>query len=148
MGEGLGILVLKRLADAQRDRDRIYAVLKGVGSASDGKALGLLAPRLEGEVLALERAYQTSGVDPGSIGLIEAHGTSIPLGDRTEIQALSQLFESRQRQMPPIALGSVKSSIGHCIPAAGVAGLIKTALALYHKVLPPPYANRSTPLWG
>ncbi|NES94064.1 MAG: acyltransferase domain-containing protein [Desertifilum sp. SIO1I2] len=148
LGEGLGILVLKRLADAQRDRDRIYAVLKGVGSASDGKALGLLAPRLEGEVLALERAYQTSGVDPGSIDLIEAHGTSIPLGDRTEIQALSQLFGPRQGQMPPIALGSVKSSIGHCIPAAGVAGLIKTALALYHKVLPPTLCEQVNPALG
>lgn len=148
LGEGLGILVLKRLADAQRDRDRIYAVLKGIGSASDGKALGLLAPRLEGEVLALQRAYQASGVEPSSIGLIEAHGTSIPLGDRTEIQALSQLFGPRNGQIPAIALGSVKSSIGHCIPAAGVAGIIKTALSLYHKVLPPTLCEQVNPALG
>ncbi|MDY7012949.1 MAG: beta-ketoacyl synthase N-terminal-like domain-containing protein, partial [Cyanobacteriota bacterium] len=145
LGEGLGILVLKRLADAERDGDRVYAVIKGLGSSSDGKGLGLLAPRLEGEVLALERAYRGSGVEPSSLGLIEAHGTSIPLGDRTEIQSLSQLFGPRDRQLPHCAVGSVKSSIGHCIPAAGVAGIIKTALALYHKVLPPTLCERVNP---
>jgi len=137
LGEGLGILVLKRLQDAQQDGDRIYAVIKGVGSSSDGKALGLLAPRLEGEVLALRRAYEESGIDPQTIGLIEAHGTGMPVGDRTEVQSLKEVFGERDGALPSRALGSVKSMIGHCIPAAGIAGIIKTTLALYHRVLPP-----------
>jgi acyl transferase domain-containing protein/phosphopantetheinyl transferase len=147
LGEGLGILVLKRLADAERDGDRIYAVLKGVGSSSDGKALGLLAPRFEGEVLALERAYQDSGIDPKTVALVEAHGTGIPLGDRTEVQSLTHLFGNRE-QMPTCALGSVKSMIGHCIPAAGAASLIKTALALYHKIQPPMLCETVNPEIG
>lgn len=145
LGEGLGIVVLKRLADAERDRDRIYAVLKGIGESSDGKALGLLAPRLEGEVLALQRAYAQSGVDPATVGLVEAHGTGIPLGDRTEVQSLTQMFGQRQSSLPTCALGSVKSMIGHCLPAAGAASLIKVALSLYHKVLPPMLCERINP---
>ncbi|PMB28091.1 6-deoxyerythronolide-B synthase [Fischerella thermalis CCMEE 5319] len=145
LGEGLGILVLKRLRDAEKDGDRIYAVLKGVGSSSDGKALGLLAPRLEGEVLALQRAYQESGIDPTTVGMIEAHGTGIALGDQTEVRSLTQIFGQRQEQLPKCALGSVKSMIGHCIPAAGAAGLIKTALALYHKILPPTLCDEVNP---
>ena len=147
LGEGLGTVVLKRLEDAQRDGDRIYAVVKAVGQSSDGRALGLLAPRLEGEVLAVQRAYKQSGVDPVSIGLIEAHGTGIPLGDKTEIEALRQVIGERDNEVPRCAIGSVKSMISHCIPAAGVAGLIKTALALYYKVLPPTICeNPSTEL--
>ncbi len=145
LGEGMGILVLKRLADAERDNDRIYALLKGVGSSSDGKALGLLAPRMEGEVIALERAYTSSKVDPKSVGLIEAHGTGIPLGDQTEFKSLSQLFGSRTSPLPTCAVGSVKSMIGHCIPAAGSASLIKVVLALYHKVLPPTLCEEINP---
>jgi acyl transferase domain-containing protein/phosphopantetheinyl transferase len=145
LGEGLGILVLKRLESAERDGDRIYAVLKGVGSASDGKALGLLAPRLEGEILALQRAYESTNISPSSIGLLEAHGTGIPLGDRTEVQALSHVFGQRNGPLPSIALGTVKSMIGHCIPAAGMAGLIKMALALYHKILPPTLCDQVNP---
>ncbi|PMB29044.1 6-deoxyerythronolide-B synthase [Fischerella thermalis BR2B] len=145
LGEGLGIVVLKRLRDAEKDGDRIYAVLKGVGSSSDGKALGLLAPRLEGEVLALQRAYQESGIDPTTVGMIEAHGTGIALGDQTEVRSLTQIFGQRQEQLPKCALGSVKSMIGHCIPAAGAAGLIKTALALYHKILPPTLCDEVNP---
>ena len=145
LGEGLGILCLRRLADAERDNDRIYAVLKGVGVASDGKALGLLAPRLEGEVLALQRAYQSSGVDPTTVDLVEAHGTGIPLGDQTEISALSQVFGKRGQRLPHTALGSVKSMISHCIPAAGAAAIIKTALALHHKVLPPTLCDEVNP---
>ncbi len=145
LGEGLGILCLKRLADAERDNDRIYAVIKGVGVASDGKALGLLAPRLEGEVLALRRAYQSCGVDPATVDLVEAHGTGIPLGDQTEISALSQVFGARGQRLPNTALGSVKSMISHCIPAAGAAAIIKTALALHHKVLPPTLCDEVNP---
>lgn len=145
LGEGLGIVVLKRLTDARRDGDRIYALLKGVGQASDGRALGLLAPRLEGEVLAIARAYRETGVDPRGVTLIEAHGTGIPLGDKTEIAALARVMSARRGDLPICALGSVKSMISHCIPAAGIAGLIKTALALYHKVLPPTLCEQVNP---
>ena len=145
LSEGVGMVVLKRLVDAEADGDRIYALLKGAGTASDGKALGLLAPRSEGEVLALERAYESSGIDPTTLELIEAHGTGIPLGDRTEIHSLSQLIGPRLGSLPTCAVGSVKSMIGHCIPAAGAASLIKTALALYNKVLPPTLCDQVNP---
>jgi acyl transferase domain-containing protein len=137
LGEGGGMVVLKRLADAERDEDKIYAVLKGVGVASDGRAKGLLAPRLEGELLALQRAYEAAGVDPSSIGLIEAHGTATLVGDATEMEALSQVFGGDSAGVARCALGSVKSMISHTMPASGIAGLIKVALALHHKVLPP-----------
>jgi acyl transferase domain-containing protein/phosphopantetheinyl transferase len=137
LGEGIGMVVLKRRQDAERDGDRIYAAIKAVGVASDGRAMGVLAPRLEGEVLAMRRAYEAAGIAPDTIGLVEAHGTGTAVGDATELDALSRIFGTRTGQVPTCALGSVKSMIGHCIPAAGVAGLIKAALALYHKVLPP-----------
>ncbi len=137
LGEGIGVLVLKRRADAERDGDRIYAVIKGVGVASDGRALGVLTPRVEGEVLALRRAYTMAGIAPESVGLIEAHGTGTAAGDQAEVEALHAVFGVRRGRAPHIALGSVKSMIGHAMPAAGVAGIIKAALALYHGVLPP-----------
>jgi acyl transferase domain-containing protein len=136
LSEGVGFVVLKRLVDAESDGDRIYAVLKAVGVASDGRGQGLLTPRLEGETLAIQRAYEQCGIDPASVELIEAHGTGIPLGDQTEIAALLNVF-GKGPMVPRHALGSVKSMIGHCIPAAGVASLIKTVLALYYKILPP-----------
>lgn len=136
-GEGIGILVLKRLGEAERDRDRIYAVIKGVGSSSDGKAKSVTAPRVEGEELALRRAYEMSGVSPQSVRLIEAHGTGTSVGDATEIEALHRVFGSREGGPPDCAIGSVKSMIGHTMPAAGAAALIKAALALHHRVLPP-----------
>ncbi|WP_016950019.1 type I polyketide synthase [Anabaena sp. PCC 7108] len=148
LGEGCGFLVLKRLTDAERDRDQIYAVLKQVGLSSDGKALGLLAPRLEGEVLALERAYSEAGIDPTTVNLIEAHGTGIPVGDKTEIKTLTQIFGSRQGKLPQCGLGSVKSMIGHCIPASGIAGFIKLSLALHHKILPPTLCDEVNPDLG
>ncbi|MFN0101055.1 MAG: type I polyketide synthase [Bryobacteraceae bacterium] len=136
-GEGIGVMVLKRLADAERDGDRIYAVIKGAGSASDGKAKGVMAPRVEGEELALRRALSMAGVAPETVELIEGHGTGTPVGDATEIEALHRAYGENSEGRRTIALGSVKSNIGHAMPAAGAAGLIKTALALYHKVLPP-----------
>ncbi|MBN2885492.1 MAG: polyketide synthase, partial [Chromatiaceae bacterium] len=148
LGEGVGFAVIKRLADARRDGDRIYAILKGVGVASDGKGMGLLAPRVEGEALAIRRAYEQSGIDPTTIELIEAHGTGIPLGDRTELQALGQIFGERRGRLPHCAIGSVKSMIGHCIPAAGIASLIKTSLALHHKLLPPTLCESVNPDLG
>lgn len=137
IGEGVGMMVLKRRADAERDGHRIYALIKGVGSSSDGRAKGILAPRMEGEELALRRAYEAAGVPTESIELIEAHGTALPLGDVTEFQALKSVFGSTDGRPPHCAIGSVKSMIGHLLPAAGIAGLIKAALALYHKTLPP-----------
>jgi acyl transferase domain-containing protein len=137
LGEGVGMVVLKRLADAERDGNRIYATIRGIGVASDGRAVGLLAPRLEGEELALRRAYDTAGVPPQSVGLVEAHGTATTVGDAVEVDALNRVFGDRAGVFPRCALGSVKSMIGHLMPASGIAGLIKAALALHHRVLPP-----------
>ena len=136
-GEGVGILVLKRLADAERDRDRIYAVIKGAGSSSDGRAKGVTAPRVEGEELAMRRAYEMSGISPASVELIEGHGTGTAAGDAAEVQALINVLGPSRQGRPACALGSVKSMIGHAMPAAGAAGMIKAALSLYHRVLPP-----------
>lgn len=148
LGEGLGVVVLKRVSDAVADGDRIYAVILGVGQASDGRGHGLLAPSIEGEALAIERACTTTGVDPATIELIEAHGTGIPLGDKTEISALKKVFGERKGVQGSIAIGSVKSMISHCIPAAGIAGLIKSSLALHHKILPPTLCETISPELG
>ncbi len=137
LGGGLGMVVLKRREDAERDGNRIYAVVKSVGVSSDGRGLGVMAPRPEGEQLALRRAYDSAGVSPRTVGLIEAHGTGTPVGDATEVEALKAIFGPAEGSLPWCGLGSVKSMIGHAMPAAGVAGLIKAALALYHRVLPP-----------
>ncbi|MEO0421927.1 MAG: beta-ketoacyl synthase N-terminal-like domain-containing protein [Pseudomonadota bacterium] len=145
LGEGLGAVVLKRLDDARRDGDRVYAVVKGVGHSSDGRALGLLAPNRDGEILAMQRAYRQTGVPVDSVGLLEAHGTGIPLGDKTEIGALTEVFGGREGRLPSAAIGSVKSMISHTIPAAGVAGLIKMALSLYHRTLPPTLCEEPNP---
>lgn len=145
LGEGLGIICLKRVDDAIADGDRIYAVIKGLGQSSDGKGQGLLAPSEEGETLAIKRAYEGANIDPTSIGMIEAHGTGIPLGDKTEIASLKNVLGERKGEFGSVALGSVKSMISHCIPAAGVAGVIKSALALHHKVLPPTLCDEVNP---
>ncbi|MFP4444872.1 MAG: beta-ketoacyl synthase N-terminal-like domain-containing protein [Desulfosudaceae bacterium] len=137
LGEGVGMIVLKRLPQARKDNDRVYAVIKGMGTASDGRALGILAPRLEGAALAVERAYEATGLSPATIGLMEAHGTATIAGDITEFNALQTVFGGRKGKLPSCAIGSVKSMIGHSLGAAGIAGMIKAALALYHKVLPP-----------
>lgn len=137
LGEGVGMLLLRRTKDAERDGNRIYAVIRGVGTASDGRAKGLLAPRLEGQELAIRRAYQADGVDPRTVELVEAHGTGIPLGDVTEISALARVFGPRDGPRATCGVGTIKSMIGHCRSAAGIAGIIKASLALHHKVLPP-----------
>lgn len=135
IGEGIGMMVLKRLADARRDGDRVYAVIRGIGSSSDGRSKSIYAPRADGQAKALARAYQAAGIAPQSVALVEAHGTGTRAGDVCEVAALQQVFGGTETQ--GIALGSVKSQIGHTKAAAGAAGLIKTALALHHKVLPP-----------
>ncbi|MFC0439599.1 type I polyketide synthase [Kutzneria buriramensis] len=137
LGEGVACLVLKRLADAERDGDKVYAVIKGIGSASDGKSLGLTAPRPEGQRSAVERAYRNAGVSPAQVGLVEAHGTGTVVGDRTELGSLAKVFIEHGAAAGSCAIGSVKSQIGHTKCAAGLAGLIKTALALHNGVKPP-----------
>ncbi|MFI9804133.1 SDR family NAD(P)-dependent oxidoreductase [Streptomyces sp. NPDC052301] len=149
LGEGVACLVLKRLADAERVGDRIYGVVKGLGSASDGRSLGLTAPRPEGQRAALERAYRNAGVSPAEVGLVEAHGTGTVVGDRTELGVLGAVFTEAGARPGSCALGSVKSQIGHTKCAAGLAGLIKTALALYTGVTPPTlHLERPNPAWA
>ncbi|MFE0190120.1 SDR family NAD(P)-dependent oxidoreductase [Streptomyces sp. NPDC058989] len=137
LGEGVGALVLKRVEDAERDGDRIYAVVKAVGSASDGRSLGLTAPRPEGQRRALERAYRRAGISPAQVGLLEAHGTGTVVGDATELAVLTDLFQVAGAAPGSCTLGSVKSQIGHTKCAAGLAGLIKTAHAVHAGVRPP-----------
>ncbi|MFG2234556.1 beta-ketoacyl synthase N-terminal-like domain-containing protein [Streptomyces sp. NPDC048723] len=141
LSEGTGVVLLKRLADAERDGDRVYAVIRGTGVAGDGRAASLMSPLVAGQVQALERAWREAGLDPrapGALGLLEAHGTGTPVGDAAELDTLAQVFG------PPgpaggrgIGFGSVKSMLGHTMQASGMAGLIKAALAVYEGVLPP-----------
>ena len=136
IGEGLGMVVLKRLADAERDGDRIYSVIRGIGTSSDGRSQSIYAPRASGQTRALRDAYAVSGVDPSTVQLVEAHGTGTKVGDAVEFDALRTVYSSAASDARWCALGSVKSQIGHTKAAAGAAGLIKAALALHHKVLP------------
>ena len=137
LGEGVACVVLKRLADAERDGDRVYAVVKAIAGSSDGRSLGLTAPRPEGQRRALERAYRSAGVSPAEVGLVEAHGTGTVVGDRTELATLTELFIDAGAATGSCALGSVKSQIGHTKCAAGLAGIIKVARALHTGVRPP-----------
>ncbi|NQY50663.1 MAG: acyltransferase domain-containing protein, partial [Colwellia sp.] len=136
IGEGIGMMAFKRLEDAERDGDKIYAVLKGIGTSSDGRFKSIYAPRPDGQAKALKRAYDDAGFDPKSCGLIEAHGTGTKAGDAAEFGGLIKHFGLDNEQKQHIALGSVKSQIGHTKAAAGSAGMIKAVLALHHKVLP------------
>ncbi|MGL4576058.1 MAG: type I polyketide synthase, partial [Burkholderiaceae bacterium] len=138
LGEGLGMIALKRLSDAERDGDRIYAVLKGVGTSSDGRSKSVYAPVSEGQSQALKRAYEHAGYAPETVELMEAHGTGTKAGDAAEFEGLRQSFSTADKAFKPwCALGSVKSQIGHTKSAAGAAGLFKIIMALHHKVLPP-----------
>ncbi|HLK35182.1 MAG TPA: beta-ketoacyl synthase N-terminal-like domain-containing protein [Polyangiaceae bacterium] len=138
LGEGIGMMALKRLADAERDGDKIYAVLRACGSSSDGRAKSIYAPRWEGQVRALQRCYAEAGYGPESVELVEAHGTGTAAGDLAEFQALREVFNATGRaDRQWCALGSIKSQLGHTKATAGAAGLLKVALALHHKVLPP-----------
>jgi polyketide-type polyunsaturated fatty acid synthase PfaA len=140
LGEGLGMLALKRLDDAERDGNRIYAVIRGVGTSSDGKSKSIYAPVSAGQAMALERAYEAAGYSPRTVELVEAHGTGTKAGDVAEIGGLQQVFAPVARDNDDTqwcALGTVKSQIGHTKAAAGAAGLIKAAIALYEQVLPP-----------
>lgn len=136
IGEGCGFVVLKRLEDAVRDHDKIYAVIKGVGVSSDGNGASVMSPSVKGQLKALEQAWAHADLDKEQIGYLEAHGTGTPLGDKTELQTLAQFFGTAEATTRA-GIGSVKSNIGHAMPAAGMAGLIKTCLALHHDTLPP-----------
>ncbi|MGH3310681.1 MAG: polyketide synthase, partial [Streptomyces sp.] len=156
IGEGTGIVVLKRLADAERDGDRVYAVVTGTGVASDGRSASLFSPDPGGQVRAVRQAWDAAGLDPraaDAIGLLEAHGTATPAGDDAELTTIAEVFGAGTDTGTgtgmrtgagmgtgaggPAVIGSVKSMIGHTMPAAGIAGLIKAALAVHHGVLPP-----------
>ncbi len=134
-GEGVGVLIIKRLRDAERDGDRVYAVVKGVGVASDGRGPGLAAPDARGHLRAMRRAYRAAAVDPGSVALFEGHGIGLPTSDRAELKALRKLLTGGTSKRSRY-IGAVSSQIGHAMPAAGMAGLIKAALALHHRVIP------------
>jgi acyl transferase domain-containing protein/NADP-dependent 3-hydroxy acid dehydrogenase YdfG len=137
LGEGVGMVVLKRLDDAERDGDRIYAVLRGIGSSSDGRGKSIYAPSAEGQTRALKEAYRVSGVTPDTVELVEAHGTGTAVGDGIEVSALASVYREARADGKWAALGSVKSQIGHTKAAAGSAALVKTVMALHHKVFPP-----------
>ncbi len=142
MGEGAGALLLKRLEDAERAGDKIYAVIRGVGGASDGKGKGITAPNPIGQQLAIRRAWENAGLDPATATLVEAHGTSTRVGDVVEVESLKSVFGHAPRGS--IGLGSAKSNIGHLKAGAGAAGLLKATLAIYNKTLPPTL-NARTP---
>ncbi|NOK88154.1 MAG: Malonyl CoA-acyl carrier protein transacylase [Chloroflexi bacterium AL-N15] len=135
MGEGAACFLLKRLADAERDGDRIYGVIRGIGGSSDGKGKGITAPNPVGQVIAIQRAWHEAGLDPATATLIEAHGTSTKVGDVVEVESLAKVFGSGERGQ--MALGSAKSNIGHLKAGAGAAGLLKSVMSLHDKVLPP-----------
>ena len=136
MGEGAGALVLKRLEDALNDNDTIYSVIRGIGASSDGRGKGITAPSQRGQIQAINRAYAQAGYDLSSVELIEAHGTSTSVGDATELASLAQAYGGSL--LPgSVAVGSVKSQIGHLKAAAGLAGILKAVLALHNRTIPP-----------
>ncbi|MEU8438064.1 aminotransferase class I/II-fold pyridoxal phosphate-dependent enzyme [Streptomyces sp. NPDC029216] len=144
LGEGAGTVVIRPLADALAAGDRVYAVLKGIGTANDGASPGPLVPTAEGQLRAMRRAYEDAGVPPSAVGFLEAHGTGTTAGDRAEIEALRRLRTEWPDDDPSLCyLGSGKALIGHALSAAGIAGLIKTALVVHHRTIVP--QPRTTP---
>lgn len=137
-GNGVGVVVLKLLDYAERDRDSIYAVILGSAANNDGgRSVGYTAPSVDGQAEAIEEAQSVAGVSPRDIGYVEAHGAATPLGDLIEVAALSRAFGGERYGTGYCAIGSVKTNVGHLDAAAGVTGLIKTVLALYHSIIPP-----------
>jgi acyl transferase domain-containing protein len=137
-GDGVGVMVLKRLDDALQDRDVIHAVIKGSAINNDGALkVGYTAPSVLGQAKAVSAALDSAGVDPATIGYVEAHGTATRLGDPIEIRALAQAFRQHTDRNQYCAIGSLKGNIGHLDRAAGVAGLIKASLAVKHGIIPP-----------
>lgn len=137
LGDGVGMIVLKRLSDAERDQDKIYAVIRGAGSSSDGRANSIYAPSKQGQILAIKNALTSAGFSEKDISLIEAHGTGTSVGDQCELEALKEIFKDGNEDDRKIVIGSVKGFIGHLRMAAGIASLIKTVLALNQQIYPP-----------
>jgi len=137
IGEGIAVVVLKRRDLAERDGDRMYAVIRGVGAGGDGRGASMTAPQTRGQMRAFDRAYQQAGFSIDSIELVEAHGTGTTLGDGVEARSLQEAQCEAGARARTCAVGSVKSMIGHTKGCAGIAGVIKSALALHYKVLPP-----------
>ena len=138
LGEGMAMVALKRLADAERDGDQVYAVIKAVGSSSDGRSKSVYAPISAGQARSIRRSYERAGFGAETVELVEAHGTGTRAGDAAEFGGLRMVYEESERKDPQwCALGTVKSQIGHTKAAAGAAGLFKAIMALHHKVLPP-----------
>jgi len=144
ISEGIAMLALKRRADAERDGDRIYGVIKGVGASSDGSAKGMTAPLPAGQLRAMRRAYTMAGFGPETVGLFEAHGTGTVAGDTAELESTTRLIAEQGGGPRQAVIGSVKTMIGHTKATAGAAGLVKAVLALHHRVLPP-HSNVKTP---
>ena len=136
MGEGAGVMVLKRLSDAIADDDTIHAVIRGIGGSSDGRGKGITAPSQRGQIQAIARAYNQAGYPASSVELVEAHGTSTKVGDATELSTLTRLWTDASSG-DNVAVGSIKSQIGHLKAAAGIAGIIKSVMALHHRTIPP-----------
>lgn len=136
LGDGAGMFVLKRLTDAEACNDKIYAVIEGIGSSSDGKG-SIFAPVKAGQMLAIERSLASANLQPNKIGLVEGHGTGTPVGDSCEVEALSSIFNKENKKERSIVLGSVKGQIGHLRLSAGIAGLMRAALSVYHKQFVP-----------
>ncbi|MDO8757539.1 MAG: polyketide synthase, partial [Elusimicrobiota bacterium] len=131
------MIALKRLSDAKKDGDTIHAILRGLGTSSDGRGKSIYAPSAGGQTRAIEEAYRLSGLSPDTVELVEAHGTGTAVGDGIEVEAISGVYRKTGREGAWVALGSVKSMVGHTKAAAGAAAFVKAAMALRHKVLPP-----------
>ncbi|MGW3123681.1 beta-ketoacyl synthase N-terminal-like domain-containing protein [Streptomyces sp. NPDC001107] len=136
-GEGCAAVLLKRLSDAERDGDRVLAVIRATAVNSDGRSNGLLAPNPLSQQALLTASYARAGLDPSGIDYVEAHGTGTPLGDPIEAGALGSVLGAGRDPDQPLLLGSVKGNLGHLESAAGITGLVKTVLALHHDVVPP-----------
>ncbi|OHB84268.1 MAG: hypothetical protein A2V98_18460 [Planctomycetes bacterium RBG_16_64_12] len=136
VGEGFGAAVLKTLPRALADGDRIWGVIRGLGVSSDGRGKSLWAPRKEGQIKAIRRAY-ASGLEMRRLGYIEAHATSTPLGDATELNAMAEVLRDHIPPTAKIPVGSVKANIGHALEAAGIAGFLKAVLSMQHGLVPP-----------
>ncbi|HEV2640036.1 MAG TPA: SDR family NAD(P)-dependent oxidoreductase [Actinocrinis sp.] len=135
-GEGAGVMVLKKLSGAQRDGDRVRAVIVGSGLFQDGRSDGMMAPNSEAQEHMLREVYRRAGIDPATVGYVEAHGTGTPLGDVAEVRAIAGVLGAGRPAGDPLLFGSLKANIGHVEAASGIAGVIKAVLALEHGRIP------------
>lgn len=142
-GEGAAVVVLKRLADARRDNDRVLAVVRGGAVAQDGRTVGIMSPNGAAQEDMFRRTCDTAGIDPASIGYVEAHGTGTPTGDPVELTALSAVYGAGRPAGQPCLVGSAKPNTGHLEGGAGVVGLVKATLALHHEAVPPTVGVRT-----